>query len=97
MEVQELNFDTNNRQWSSERAAVRFFARHDGIELEFVATKEALLSLGQLSSNLNEQSALLTFDNYEDVFLAAATGIWKAADDTKPVYFITDDDVDGRR
>jgi len=93
METQELNFDTRNRQWSTEREAVRFFARHDGVELEFIVTKEALVSVGQLSATLNEESALLTFDNYEDVILRAARGVWLAADDAKPAYFIDEDDL----
>ena len=96
MEAHELVFDTQNRQWSTEREAVRFFARHDGVELEFIVTKEALLAVGQLTTSLNEESALLTFDNYEDVFLDAATTVWKAADDSKPAYFINDDDVGAR-
>jgi len=93
MDAQDLHFETQNRFWSTEREAVNFFARHDGAELEFIVTKEALLSLGQLSATLNEESALLTFDNYEDLFLAAATRVWQAAGDSKPVYFINDDDV----
>jgi len=93
MEAQELSFDTRNRFWSTEREAVNFFARHDGIELEFIVTKDALLSVGNLSASLNEESALLTFDNYEDLFLDAATRVWRAADDSKPVYFVSDDDV----
>ena len=93
MNAQELNFETQNRFWSTEREAVNFFARHDGVELEFIVTKEALLSVGRLSATLNEESALLTFDNYEDLFLAAATRVWRAASDSKPVYFINDDDV----
>ena len=93
MEAQDLKFDTKNRQWSTEREAVRFFARHDGVELEFIVTKDVLASVGQLTAALNEESALLTFDNYEDVFLAAADRAWRAADDSKPAYFISDDDV----
>lgn len=93
METRELNFDTSNRQWSTEREAVRFFARHDGAELEFIVTKEALVSVGRLTASLHEESALLTFDNYEDVFLDAALRVWRAANDSKPVYFIADDDV----
>ena len=93
MDAQELQFETQNRFWSTEREAVNFFARHDGVELEFIVTKEALLSVGQLSNTLNEESALLTFDNYEDLFLAAATRVWRGAGDSKPVYFINDDDV----
>ena len=93
MDAHELTFETNNRYWSTEREAVNFFARHDGVELEFIVTKEALLSLGRLTADLNEESPLLTFDNYEDLFLDAATRVWRAAGDSKPVYFINDDDV----
>jgi hypothetical protein len=93
MDQHELIFETRNRFWSTEREAVNFFARHDGVELEFIVTKEALLAVGQLSASLNEDSALLTFDNYEDIFLSAATLVWRAADDSKPVYFITKEDV----
>jgi hypothetical protein len=93
MDAHELTFETKNRFWSTEREAVNFFARHDGVELEFIVTKGALVSVGRLSTTLNEESALLTFDNYEDLFLRAATRVWRAADDSKPVYFVTDDDV----
>ena len=93
MDTGELRFETSNRFWSTEREAINFFARHDGIELEFIVTKEALLSVGQLTASLNEESALLTFDNYEDLFLRAATRVWRAAGDSKPVYFINQDDV----
>jgi hypothetical protein len=94
MDMHELSFDSGNRQWSTEREAVRFFARHDGAELEFIVTKEALISTGNLSSSLNEDSALLTFDNYEDQFLAAAKKVWGKGADSKPAYFITQDDVE---
>lgn len=93
METQGLNFETAKRHWSAEREAVNFFARHDGIELEFIVTRDALLAVGQNTAALNEESALLTFDNYEDVFLEAATRVWQAAGDSKPVYFINADDV----
>lgn len=97
MEAQALSFDTSNRFWSTEREAINFFARHDGIELEFIVTKEALSSVGKLTAALNEESALLTFDNYEDRFLDAANRVWRAADDSKPVYFIGKDDVRSAR
>lgn len=93
MEAHDLTFDTEKRFWSSEREAINFFARHDGIELEFIVTRTALMAVGNLTTALNEESALLAFDNYEDVFLAAATRVWRAADDSKPVYFINDVDV----
>ena len=93
METHALTFETDNRYWSTEREAVNFFARHDGVELEFIVTREALLSVGRLTAALNEESALLTFDNYEDLFLDAATRVWRSAGDSKPVYFINDDDV----
>jgi hypothetical protein len=96
MEAHELQFDTQRRFWSTEREAINFFARHDGVELEFIVTKEALLAVGHLSASINEESALLTFDNYEDVFLEAATRVWRAARDSKPVYFINDDDIPDR-
>jgi hypothetical protein len=93
MEAHSLNFEAATRHWSAEREAVNFFARHDGIELEFIATRDALLAVGKNSAALNEESALLTFDNYEDVFRAAATQVWRTAGDSKPVYFINDTDV----
>ncbi|RYE69902.1 MAG: DUF1488 family protein [Rhizobiaceae bacterium] len=93
MEAHGLNFDTANRHWSAEREAVNFFARHDGIELEFIATRDALLAVGKHTASLNAESALLTFDNYEDVFLEAAARVWQSAGDSKPVYFINDSDV----
>jgi len=96
MDAQTLSFDTTRRFWSTEREAINFFARHDGVELEFIVTREALVSLGQLTATLNEESALLTFDNYEDVILTAATQVWRAAGDSKPAYFITDDDLGSR-
>jgi hypothetical protein len=94
MEAHDLTFETDKRFWSSEREAVNFFARHDGIELEFIVTRTALLAVGDLTVDLNEQSALLTFDNYEDLFLAAARRVWRDAGDSKPVYFINDVDVE---
>lgn len=90
MAANELSFETDKRFWSGEREAVNFFARHDGIELEFIVTKTALIAAGHLTTSLNEESALLTFDNYEDLFLDAATRVWRAAGDSKPVYFIND-------
>lgn len=93
MEAHDLTFETDKRFWSSEREAVNFFARHDGIELEFIVTRTALLAVGDLTVDLNAQSALLTFDNYEDLFVAAARRVWRDADDSKPVYFINDVDV----
>lgn len=93
MEARELNFETDKRYWSAEREAVNFFARHDGIELEFIVTKPALEAVGDLSAALNEESALLTFDNYEDVFLDAAMRVWRAAGDSRPAYFINDGDL----
>lgn len=93
MEAHELNFDTARRHWSAEREAVNFFARHDGIELEFIVTRNALLAVGNLVTTLNEESALLTFDNYEDLFLTAATRVWRKAGDSQPVYFIEAQDV----
>ncbi len=93
MDAQELTFETEKRLWDGEREAVNFFARHDGIELEFIVTRTALLAVGNFTTDLNEQSALLTFDNHEDLFLDAATRVWRAAGDSKPVYFINDGDV----
>jgi hypothetical protein len=93
MEAHQLSFETDKRYWSGEREAVNFFARHDGIELEFIVTRTALEAVGELTVALNEESALLTFDNYEDVFLEAATRVWQAAGDSKPVYFINDRDL----
>jgi len=93
MEPRELSFDTSTRFWSSEREAVNFFARHDGVELEFIVTREALLAVGKLSSAINQESALLTFDNYEDIFLSAAARVWQSAHDTQPVYFINSEDL----
>jgi hypothetical protein len=93
MNAHQLSFDTRNRYWSTEREAINFFARHDGIEVEFIVTKEALVAVGHLAAGLNEESALLTFDNYEDLFLDAAVRVWTAAEDSKPVYFINDDNV----
>lgn len=93
MDTYELTFETEKRFWSSEREAVNFFARHDGIELEFIVTRQALVAAGNLTAALNEDSALLTFDNYEDLFLGAATRVWKAANDSQPVYFIDDIDL----
>lgn len=93
MDAHELHFETDKRYWSDEREAVNFFARHDGIELEFIVTRPALMAVGQLTAALNEESALLTFDNYEDVFLDAATRVWRAAGDSKPAYFINDGDL----
>lgn len=52
------------------------------------------MAVGNLTTALNEESALLTFDNYEDLFLAAATRVWRAAGDSKPVYLINDVDVE---
>lgn len=93
MDRMDLSFEGANRYWSTEREAVNFFARHDGVELEFIVTKEALVKIGDLAATLNEEAALLTFDNYEDVFQTAASRVWRAADDSKPVYFIDEDDV----
>ena len=93
MNAHQLSFDTRNRYWSTEREAINFFARHDGIEVEFIVTKEALVAVGHLAAGLNEESALLTFDNYEDLFLDAAVRVLTAAEDSKPVYFINDDNV----
>jgi hypothetical protein len=93
MDAHELSFEPEKRFWSDEREAVNFFARHDGIELEFIVTRAALLAVGRLDSALNEETALLTFDNYEDVFLEAATRVWRAAGDTKPAFFIDSDDL----
>lgn len=93
MEAHDLNFETEKRFWSDERGAVNFFARHDGIEIEFIVTRAALTAVGNLSAALNEESALLTFDNYEDLFLDAARRVWQAAGDSKPAYFINDGDV----
>lgn len=89
----QLNFETGKRFWSGEREAVNFFARHDGIELEFIVARDALLAVGNLTAALNEESALLTFDNYEDRFLAAATRVWRAGGDSKPAYFINAEDL----
>lgn len=88
-----LNFETDKRFWSAEREAINFFARHDGVELEFIVTKTALLAVGHHAAVLNEESALLTFDNYEDTFLRAAVRVWEEAGDSKPVYFINDKDL----
>jgi uncharacterized protein YbaP (TraB family) len=93
MDAHDLTFEAAKRIWSGEREAVNFFARHSGVELEFIVTRSALMSVGNLTAALNEQTALLTFDNYEDVFLEAAIRVWKAAGDTQPVYFINDTDV----
>lgn len=93
MEGHDLSFETAKRFWSAEREAVNFFARHDGIEIEFIVTRAALEAVGNLKTSLNEESALLTFDNYEDMFLDAATRVWRAAGDSKPAYFINEDDV----
>jgi hypothetical protein len=93
MDAHDLTFEAAKRIWSGEREAVNFFARHRGVELEFIVTRSALMSVGNLTAALNEQTALLTFDNYEDVFLEGAIRVWKAAGDTQPVYFINDTDV----
>lgn len=93
MEVPDLNFNAASRFWSGEREAVNFFARQNGSELEFIVTRSALISVGHLTAALNEEIALLTFDNYEDLFLEAAVRVWQSAGDTQPVYFINDVDV----
>jgi hypothetical protein len=93
METHGLTFEAQRRFWSGEREAVNFFARHDGVELQFIVTSPALISVGNLAAALNEETALLTFDNYEDVFIEGVTRVWRAAGDTQPVYFINDIDV----
>jgi hypothetical protein len=93
MDATQLNFETVNRYWSTEREAVNFFARHDGVELEFIVTKGALQSVNGSTSDFSEDVALQLFDDIEAVFLDAATRVWRAADESKPVYFINSDDL----
>lgn len=93
METHDLHFETARRFWSGEREAVNFFARQNGSELEFIVTRSALISVGNLTGSLNEDTALLTFDNYEDLFTEAAARVWRGSGGTQPVYFINDLDV----
>lgn len=94
MTEQPLDFEIKNRFWESEREAINFFARHDGVELEFIVTREALLSVSDRTPPLSEEAALLTFDNHQALFANAAERVWRRADDSQPVYFVRDEDLE---